>query len=152
MNVFTGGLRVMPMFAVTGCDYGNQTLADPASGHATTGVPMPCTRRRPHQHIDLTADTQVVTDSTGADVDSLVKDSTGNKVRFTASFWARLDEDRVLQERRRHGPADLPGATDELLDLRGYHQDEPQPHLARDRLHEALATAQRSGDCLAGLQ
>ena len=39
VNVFTAGKRVMPMYAVQGCDYGLQTLADPASGHTTPVVP-----------------------------------------------------------------------------------------------------------------
>jgi hypothetical protein len=86
VNVFTGGLRVMPMFAVTGCDYGNQTLADPASGHATTTVPTLYLDGDTNT-IDLTADTQVLTDSTPADVDSLVKDSTSNMLRFEGSNW-----------------------------------------------------------------
>ena len=63
VNVFTGGLRVMPMFAVTGCDYGNQTLADPASGHSTTRVPT-LYEDDDTNAIDLTADTQILTDST----------------------------------------------------------------------------------------
>ena len=78
----------MPMFAVTGCDYGNQTLADPASGHSTTTVPTLYLDGDTNT-IDLTADTQVLTDSTGTDVDSLVKDSTGNLLRFEGSKWAR---------------------------------------------------------------
>ena len=78
----------MPMFAVTGCDYGNQTLADPAPGHIATGVPM-LYKDADDNTIRLTADTQVLTDSAGADVDSLVKDSTGNIVRFTATGWSK---------------------------------------------------------------
>ena len=39
VNVFTAGKRVMPMYAVQGCDYGLQTLADPANGHTTPVVP-----------------------------------------------------------------------------------------------------------------
>jgi hypothetical protein len=87
VNVFTGGLRVMPMFAVTGCDYGNQTLADPASGHSTTPVPTLYADADTNT-IDLTADTQVLKDSTGTDVEFLVKDSTGNKLRFEGSRWS----------------------------------------------------------------
>ena len=36
VNVFTAGKHVMPMYAVQGCDYGLQTLADPATGHVVT--------------------------------------------------------------------------------------------------------------------
>ena len=39
VNVFTAGNRVMPMFAVQGCDYGLQTLADPANDHTVPVVP-----------------------------------------------------------------------------------------------------------------
>ena len=77
----------MPMFAVTGCDYGNQTLADPASGHSTAPVPTLYANADTNS-IDLTADTQVLKDSTGTDVDFLVKDSTGNKLRFEGSRWS----------------------------------------------------------------
>ena len=40
VHVYSPGLRVMPMFAVQGCDYGLQTLADPSGGGATTVVPV----------------------------------------------------------------------------------------------------------------
>jgi Flp pilus assembly protein TadG len=35
----SAGLRVLPMFAVDGCDYGRQTLTDPAHVPAAAGVP-----------------------------------------------------------------------------------------------------------------
>lgn len=38
VNVFSAGPRVLPMFAVAGCDYGRQTLTDPAHTPAS-GVP-----------------------------------------------------------------------------------------------------------------
>lgn len=87
VNVFTGGLRVMPMFAVQGCDYSNQTLADPAVGHTTpVGIPTLYANDDTND-INLTAGTQVLTDSTGAVVDTLVKDSTGNQVSFAGTVW-----------------------------------------------------------------
>ena len=47
VNVFTAGQRVMPMYAVQGCDYGLQTLADPASGHSPAACRRsPSTRTR----------------------------------------------------------------------------------------------------------
>ena len=88
VNVFTAGERVMPMYAVQGCDYGLQTLADPATGTLRRPACRCCTRTTTPTPSGLTADTQVLTDSADADVDYLVKDSTGNKVRFTAGFWS----------------------------------------------------------------
>jgi len=39
VNVFSPGTGVLPMFAVDGCDYGRQTLTDPANGQGGGGTP-----------------------------------------------------------------------------------------------------------------
>ena len=137
VNVFTGGLRVMPMFAVPGCDYGNQTLADPATGTSTATVPTLYVNADTNT-IELTADTQILTDSTGTDVDSLVKDSTGDKPRFEGSRWSaarRIGFFRRDRQRHRgaHSKARTPSG------VTGFPKNEPEP--TRDRLHQALATA-----------
>jgi hypothetical protein len=40
VGVFSPGTGVMPVYAVSGCDYGNQTITDPASG-LVTDPPIP---------------------------------------------------------------------------------------------------------------
>lgn len=41
VGVFSPGVGVMPVYAVSGCDYGNQTITDPAGGHVTApAVPV----------------------------------------------------------------------------------------------------------------
>jgi Flp pilus assembly protein TadG len=86
VNIFSPGLRVLPMFAVLGCDYGLQTLADPANGHDTPAVPT----------LAFNTDTNttqensplVLKDSTGTPVNSLALNSTGNTLTITASKWS----------------------------------------------------------------
>ncbi len=87
VNVFTAGERVMPMYAVQGCDYGLQTIADPATGHVLTPTVVLAFNSDTNT-TRLTADSQVVKDSTGAVVTNLVKDSTGNTLTFDASKWS----------------------------------------------------------------
>ncbi len=86
VNVFTAGKRVMPMYAVTGCDYGLQTLADPANGHTTPAVPT-IAYDTDTNTTDLTPLSQELRDSTNAVVASLEFDSTGNTVSFEAKKW-----------------------------------------------------------------
>lgn len=38
-GLFSPGTAVMPAYAVSGCDYGPQTLTDPATGHTETVIP-----------------------------------------------------------------------------------------------------------------
>lgn len=87
VNVFTAGKRVMPMYAVQGCDYGLQTLSDPANGHVTSPV-IVLAYNSDTNGTKLTAASQVLKDSTGAVVSNLVHNSTGNTLTFTASKWS----------------------------------------------------------------
>ncbi len=87
VNVFTAGLRVMPMYAVKGCDYGLQTLADPATGHVLTPTVV-LAHNGDANGTRLSADSQVLRDSTGQVVTTLVHNSTGNTVTFDASKWS----------------------------------------------------------------
>ncbi|MBO0844559.1 MAG: Tad domain-containing protein [Nocardioides sp.] len=86
VNIFSPGRRVLPMFAVVGCDYGLQTLADPANGHDTPAVPTLAFNGE-------TNDTQIqgpliLTDSSGTQVNSLALNSTGNTLTVTAQKWS----------------------------------------------------------------
>jgi hypothetical protein len=40
VGLFSPGTGTLPMYAVSGCDYGPQTLTDPATGHATPILPV----------------------------------------------------------------------------------------------------------------
>lgn len=87
VNVYTAGIRVMPMYAVQGCDYGLQTLADPATGHTTPVVPT-LAYDTDNTTTDLTAGSQILTNSANSPVPSLTLNSTGNKLTFEASKWS----------------------------------------------------------------
>jgi hypothetical protein len=87
VNVFTAGQRVMPMYAVKGCDYGLQTLADPATGAVVTPVVV-LAYNTDTNITKLTANSQTLHDSTGGVVASLVQGSTGNTLTFTAAKWS----------------------------------------------------------------
>ncbi len=91
VNIGTAGPRVLPMFAVAGCDYGRQTLTDPANGQVTPAVPTLALGNQSNQN-RLTTGTVVLKDSTGATVTSLVQDSTGNSLTVNASKWSNLTE------------------------------------------------------------
>jgi hypothetical protein len=85
VNIFSPGLRVLPMFAVLGCDYGLQTLADPANGHDLPVTPTLAFNSE-------TNNTQiqsplVLKDSTGNPVNSIALNSTGNTLTITAKNW-----------------------------------------------------------------
>jgi Flp pilus assembly pilin Flp len=85
VHVYSPGLRVMPMFAVTGCDYGLQTLADPSGGGATSVVPalaFPIEINNTDLQSPL-----VLQDSTGASVSTFPLSSTGNTLQVTAKKW-----------------------------------------------------------------
>ena len=86
VNVFTAGKRVMPMYAVQGCDYGLQTLADPANGHTTPVVPTLAFDTDTNT-TDITPLSQELKNSTGNVVGSLTLGSTGNTVSFEAKNW-----------------------------------------------------------------
>jgi hypothetical protein len=85
VDVFSPGLRVMPMFAVQGCDYGLQTLADPANGQTPPAVPTLAF----NAETNTTVLSQVaLTDSTNTVVPTLAYQSTGNKIAVTATKWS----------------------------------------------------------------
>jgi hypothetical protein len=86
VNVFTAGKRVMPMYAVQGCDYGLQTLADPANGHTTPVVPT-LAYDSDTNTTALTSLSQVLKSSAGTVVSTLTLNSTGNTVSFEAKKW-----------------------------------------------------------------
>jgi hypothetical protein len=88
VNIFSPGLRVLPMFAVLGCDYGLQTLADPANGHDTPVTPTLAFNTETNNTTIQSPPGLVLTDSTGQTVNSLALNSTGNKVTVNASKWA----------------------------------------------------------------
>jgi Flp pilus assembly protein TadG len=108
VNVFTAGQRVMPMYAVQGCDYGLQTLADPASGHTTPVVPTLAFDTDTNT-TQITALSQELKDSTGAVVSSLTYDSTGNTVSFEASRWVNATKIGFFR-----GDDPLPGLVQEV--------------------------------------
>lgn len=89
VNVFTQGPRVLPMFAVSGCDWGRQILTDPANGHVVTTVPTLAYDSDTNQN-GLVANGIVLKNSSGTDVASLTKDSTGNSMTINGSKWKNL--------------------------------------------------------------
>jgi Flp pilus assembly protein TadG len=97
VDVFTAGKRVMPMYAVQGCDYGLQTLSDPSHGHTTPTVPGTLFAPDDTNQNNLTYNQSTapfspqLKDSTGADVTALALNSTGNTIEISASKWRNLD-------------------------------------------------------------
>jgi len=89
VNIFSLGPRVMPMFAVSGCDWGRQTLTDPANGHVTSSVPTLAFDGDTNQN-NLIADSVVLKDSTGTTVTNLTKNSTGNSMVINGTKWKDL--------------------------------------------------------------
>jgi hypothetical protein len=89
VNVFSGGQRVMPMFAVSACDYGRQTLTDPAGGHVTPVVP-PLAYNTDTNNTDLT-DADLIDPATGAVLadQEIPRDSVGNMLSVTGSKWEK---------------------------------------------------------------
>jgi hypothetical protein len=85
VHAFSPGLRVMPMFAVQGCDYGLQTLADPSGGLATTIVPalaFPTENNGTQLQSPLG-----LKNSSGTTVSTFPLNSTGNTIDVTAKKW-----------------------------------------------------------------
>jgi hypothetical protein len=87
VNIFSPGLRVLPMFAVLGCDYGLQTLADPANGHDTPVTPTLAFNSETNNTKIQTPPGLTLQDSTGQTVNSITLNSTGNKVTINAKNW-----------------------------------------------------------------
>jgi len=76
------GLRVLPMFAVDGCDYGRQTLTDPA--HVPAGSSIPTLAADTDTNITgLTNTSGLLYDSAGTLVPNITLNSTGNQISFT---------------------------------------------------------------------
>lgn len=89
VNVFSPGPGVVPMFAVDGCDYGLQTLADPANGHVTP-IPPTLAYDSDTDGNQMNLLSAVVKDSTGTTVESLVPNSTGNVLQLTSAKWRNV--------------------------------------------------------------
>jgi hypothetical protein len=85
VHAYSPGLRVMPMFAVQGCDYGLQTLADPSGGLATSVVPTLAFSTETNQ--TSLASPLVMLNSSNTSVNTITLNSTGNKLQLTASKW-----------------------------------------------------------------
>lgn len=85
VNLYSGGKRVMPAYGVSGCDYGRQTLSDPARGQVVTLTPT-LAYPTDTNSTDLVAP-PVLTNSSGATVNSLTPSSTGNLLTLTGSKW-----------------------------------------------------------------
>lgn len=85
VNVYSGGKRVMPAYGVSGCDYGRQTLSDPARGQTTSIAPV-LAHPSDVNATDLVGP-PALTDSSGATVNSLTPNSTGNLLTLTGSKW-----------------------------------------------------------------
>ena len=85
VTVKSGGVRVMPMFAVSGCDYGRQTLTDPATGHAPPGGAPDIS---PSDN-DPDLQTATLKNSAGATVTEIAKGSTGNIITLAAQNWSK---------------------------------------------------------------
>jgi hypothetical protein len=83
VKIFSRGLRVMPMFAVSGCDYGRQTLTDPATGHAPPGGVPEITPNDSNPILN----TATLKNSANADVTELALNSAGNMLTLTALGW-----------------------------------------------------------------
>jgi hypothetical protein len=89
VSIFSPGPRVLPMFAVNGCDWGRQTLTDPANGQVVTTVPTLAWDNQTNQTA-LTPSGVVLKDATGATVTNLTTNSTGNSMTINASKWKNL--------------------------------------------------------------
>ena len=85
VNVYSGGKRVMPAYGVSGCDYGRQTLSDPARGQVVAVVPI--VAHPGDVNVTDLSGPPVLTDASGTAVNALVPGSTGNKLTLTGSKW-----------------------------------------------------------------
>lgn len=91
VSIFSQGPRVLPMFAVSGCDWGTQTLTDPANGQVVSTVPTLAYDSDTNQ-TKLTDGSIVLKDGTSAVVGSLAKDSIGNTMTIQASKWSNVSK------------------------------------------------------------
>ncbi|MBF4769980.1 Tad domain-containing protein [Nocardioides agariphilus] len=88
VNVFTAGKRVMPMYAVQGCDYGLQTLADPANNVSTPVVPT-LAYNADTNNTNLAAASGVIKDASGTVSANVPLNSTNYTFTFTAGKFAK---------------------------------------------------------------
>lgn len=91
VSIFSQGPRVLPMFAVSGCDWGVQTLTDPANGQVVSTVPTLAYDSDTNQ-TKLTDGSIVLKDSSTAVVGSLATGSTGNTMTIAASKWSNVSK------------------------------------------------------------
>lgn len=89
VNIFSPGPRVLPMFAVSGCDWGTQTLTDPANGQVVSTVPTLAFDSDTNSN-NLVDGGLVLKDNTGTTVVNLTKNSTGNSLTVNGSKWKDL--------------------------------------------------------------
>ena len=88
VQVKTGGLRTMPMFAGrSGCDWGRQTLTDPANNPAPVQPTLFANAETNGTRLE--ANSVVLTDSAQTTVQELLTGSTLNRIQFTARQWDR---------------------------------------------------------------
>jgi len=85
INIYSPGLRVLPMFAVQGCDYGLQTIANPANGHVSPVAPTLAFDTDSND----TALVQPATtlDSNGNVVATITPGTTGNMLQLAGKNW-----------------------------------------------------------------
>jgi hypothetical protein len=88
VQIKTGGLKVMPMYSVNGCDWGRQTLVDPANSPVPTTPPL-LQNDADTNETELTAGSVVLHDGSNAEVDALLINSTGNKITFSGKKWTQ---------------------------------------------------------------
>lgn len=85
VNIFSPGVGVMPMFAVDGCDYGRQTLTDPANGQTGGGAPN-LAQAQHNGSVNLLS--VALYDAASAQVQTIPKDGTGYTATLQGSDWA----------------------------------------------------------------
>jgi len=88
VHAYSAGPRIFPMFAVAGCDWGQQALTDPASG--SSAVPPLAYDSDSDSQNKVIDGSLVLKDSTGASVTSLTLNSTGNSVLINSTAWKNL--------------------------------------------------------------
>lgn len=84
VNVFSPGRGVFPMFAVSGCDAGRQTLTDPANGQ-TTGTPT-LAFGSPYSSADLITPLTMY-NSSNVQVATVPVNGSGYQIHLSASDW-----------------------------------------------------------------
>ncbi|MGY2875443.1 Flp pilus assembly protein TadG [Marmoricola sp. URHA0025 HA25] len=88
VGVFSPGPRIFPMFAVSGCDWGQQALTDPASG--STAVPPLAFDGDSDSQNKVIDGSLVVKDSAANTVAALPLNSTGNTMLINSTAWKNL--------------------------------------------------------------